>query len=207
MDVWREMRPTTRRLVEHALDAGIAATPPVHKPAALTRQRTTPYDAPAEAELSRLLRALDEHLAESNNRPAGALDPQQQADLRQVVGTCATVLETAAQSAESFAQLILRALNSYNYKAVDSLADSLLAQLPPSEMCELARHAHPAVRAVAVEVLAQVPVSLLVELLADPVDAEQARDALERQAQDYGSEEARWVIEAIEMTDIGEMDG
>lgn len=199
MNVWRELRPATRSLVERALTANAAAQPQTK--ASIAKRRMTPYDAPAEAELSRLLRALDERLAESATRREGALDPQQRADLRRMIKTCAGVLQTAAQSAESFAQLLQRALHASDYVQVDALADSLPTQLSPTEICELARDTDRRVRAIAGEALALVPVSLLVELLADPVDAEQARAALHAQAHEFGSEEARWVIEALSITD------
>jgi hypothetical protein len=38
-------------------------------------------------------------------------------------------------------------------------------------------------------------------LLSDPVDSEIARDALHRQAQDYGSEEARQIVNALAQVD------
>jgi hypothetical protein len=63
-------------------------------------------------------------------------------------------------------------------------------RLAPSELCELARSANVVVRALANEVLAQAPPSLLRALLHDPIDAEVARSILERQAQEYGLEEA-----------------
>jgi hypothetical protein len=45
---------------------------------------------------------------------------------------------------------------------------------------------------------------VLVELLGDPVDSDVARNALELQADDYGSEEARWVVSALERADASE---
>jgi hypothetical protein len=160
-----------------------------------------PYDAPAEADLSRLLRALDERLGEVSKARTANLDPQQRDELQRLIQACASVLLRTAQSAEAFSQLLERALYARDYKTVDALADSLLAQLPPSEICELSRHTLPAIRALAEEALAQVPVSLLVELLADPVDADATRAALERQARDYESEEAQWVLDALCISD------
>ena len=57
------------------------------------------------------------------------------------------------------------------------------------------------VRALANEALAQFPTSVLVGLLSDPVDSEIARDALRRQAVDYGSEEARQIINALDQVE------
>jgi hypothetical protein len=99
-----------------------------------------------------------------------------------------------ARSSEVFAQLLERALRVKDYARVDALADVMSARLAPSELCETARHPNPAVRAVAQEALLQLPTSTLVSLLGDPVDAETARNALESQADEYESEEARIVV-------------
>jgi hypothetical protein len=112
--------------------------------------------------------------------------------------TCALVLHKEARSAEVFGQLMLRALHRHDYARVDALADTLAARLVPSEICELARHARPAVRAIAQEALLYAPTTVLVNLLGDPVDADVARDALVRQAEELGSEEARWIINTLE---------
>jgi hypothetical protein len=42
---------------------------------------------------------------------------------------------------------------------------------------------------------------VLIGLLSDPVDSEIGRDALRRQAQDYGSEEARQIVNALAQVD------
>jgi hypothetical protein len=47
---------------------------------------------------------------------------------------------------------------------------------------------------------------LLIGLLADPVDADVARDALERQADEYGSEEARQIVRLLDQADLLEDD-
>jgi hypothetical protein len=92
------------------------------------------------------------------------------------------------------------------YARVDALADVISARLAPSEMCEMARSPVSAVRAVAQEALLQLPTSTLVALLGDPVDAEVARAALESQADEYESEEARFVVSALEQVDADEDD-
>ena len=107
---------------------------------------------------------------------------------------------------EVFAQLLERALRSKDYARVDALADVMASRLAPSELCEMARHANPAVRAVAQETLLQLPTSVLVALLGDPVDADVARSALESQADEYESEEARFVVNALEQVDADEED-
>ena len=116
--------------------------------------------------------------------------------------TCAALLQNQTQSAEVFAQLVLRAHRQHDFARIDTLADALTQRFAPSEMCELARHDHPVIRALAHEALAQSPTNTLVALLSDPIDAEIARDALERQADEYGNEEARQVVYLLDQADI-----
>jgi hypothetical protein len=40
--------------------------------------------------------------------------------------------------------------------------------------------------------------------LSDQVDSDAARSALERQAKEYGSDEARWIVNALDRTDADE---
>ena len=82
-----------------------------------------------------------------------------------------------------------------------SLADALTSRFPPSEICELARSEDVVVRELANEALARCPVSVLAGLLNDPVDAETARSALRRQIVEYGSEEARMLVNALDQAD------
>ena len=195
--VWRGLRPATRSLVEQAVGAqpqGATAGP--------TRP-TTAYDACSEWELSRLLAALDER---ADERGAACLSDEQARDLGRVAETCARVLHREARSAEVFGQLFERALRVHDYARVDALADSLGARLAPSETCELARHQNPAVRAIAHEALVLMPTGVLVSLLGDPVDAETAGDALEHQADEFDSEEARWVVNALDSAEASQDD-
>jgi hypothetical protein len=60
------------------------------------------------------------------------------------------------------------------------------------------------VRALAQEALAQSPTTTLIGLLGDPVDSDVARDALERQAEDYGSEQARQIVHLLNQADMAE---
>jgi|SRR5881227_540405 len=199
VSVWQGLRPATRSLVERALSAqshAAAAHAAAPRPDAA-------YDARSEWELSRLLAALDERAAEKGS---DALSAEQSRDLLRMAETCATVLHRGARSAEVFAQLLERALRSKDYARVDALADVMASRLAPSELCEMARHANPAVRAVAQETLLQLPTSVLVALLGDPVDADVARAALESQADEYESEEARFVVNALEQVDADEED-
>lgn len=185
---WHELRPTTRTMLERALQ-----TTPQQR-----ASQGASYDVRSEGELSRLLTALDEH---ERGTEARALSAEQSRELARVANACALLLRTEARSAEVFAQLLVRALRAKDYARVDEIADALAVRLSASELCELARNGNVALRAIANETLAQKPVSALVELLGDPVDALIARDVLEIQANDYDSEEARWLVLALARED------
>jgi hypothetical protein len=198
--VWEGLRSTTRNMVERALQssgAGGAATT-----AQPQRREGRPYDASADWELSRLLAALDERLTEAG----ASLNAEQEKELRRMADTTAFVLQNQTQSAEIFAQLVARAYRLREYARIDQLADALAARFAPSEICELARNNNGVVRALAQEALAQTPTNILISLLADPIDAEIARDALERQAIEYGSEDARRIVHLLDQSDMAEDD-
>ena len=184
--VWSELRPTTRGLVERALQLSNSNSASARNP---------PYDPRADLELSRLLSALDDRAAET------VTDAEEGEQLRHVANTCATVLQEKTQSAEVFAQLVRRADQQRDYKRIDVLADALNSRFAPSEICELARSEDVIVRALANEALSQFPTSVLVGLLSDPVDSEIARDALRRQAVEFGSEEARQIVNALDQVE------
>ncbi|HEU4795502.1 MAG TPA: hypothetical protein VFT02_07720 [Pyrinomonadaceae bacterium] len=195
--VWSELRPATRGLVERALQA------------AATGNQTTrnfQYDARADLELSRFLAALDaafdapldDRAAENTN----ALDAETRGKLKSLADTTAAVLQEQTESAEVFAQLVRRAESQRDYKRIDTLADALTSRFPPSEICELARSEDAIVRELANEALARCPISLLIGLLNDPVDAETARSALRRQVAEYGSEEARRLLTALDQEEF-----
>jgi hypothetical protein len=175
--VWSELRPATRGLIERALQAASTGT---------QTPRNFQYDARADLELSRFLAALD---AEHNGK------------LKSIADTCAAVLLEKTESAEVFTQLVRRAESQRDYRRIDTLADALTARFPPSEICELARSEDMIVRELANEALARCPVSVLTALLNDPVDAETARAALRRQIVEYGSEEARAIVNALDQAD------
>ncbi len=189
--VWSELRPTTRGLVERALQTSGAQYGARNANAA-----STPYDARADHELSRLLTALDERALESDSK----LETEKQTQLQTMADACASVLQEKSRSAEVFTQLVQRADSRRDYARIDSLADVLMG-FAPSEVCELSRSANVVVRALASEALAQFPIPALVGLLNDPVDSVIARDALNRKALDYGSEEARQIINVLSQTD------
>lgn len=185
-NAWSELRPSTRGLVERALQAPTQAT------------RNFQYDARADLELSRFLAALDDRAAEKSE----ALDAETGGKLKSVADTCATVLQEKTESAEVFAQLVRRASNQRDYKRIDVLADALNSRFPPSEICELARSEDKIVRELANEALARCPISVLTMLLNDPVDADTARSALRRQVVEYGSEEARQIVNALDSEEL-----
>ena len=199
--VWQGLRPSTRSLVERALTT--ATTAPQTTAAANASRTDAAYDARSEWELSRLLAALDER---ADEKTGARLSDEQSRDLLRIAETCASVLQRQARSAEVFSQLLGRALRAKDYKRVDALADVMNARLAPSELCEMARDPNPSVRAVAQEALLQLPTSTLVSLLGDPVDADTARSALEAQADEYDSEEARMIVHALEQVDEDEDD-
>src|ERR1041385_1594871 len=175
--VWSELRPAPRGLVERALQGASTGT---------QTARNFQYDARADLELSRFLSALD---AEKNGK------------LKCLADTCAAILLEKTESAEVFAQLVRRAETQRDYRRIDTLADALTERFPPSEICELARSEDTVVRELANEALARCPVSLLAGLLNDPVDSETARAALRRQVIEYGSEDARQIVNALDQVD------
>ena len=192
--VWEGLRSTTRSLIVSALQ----------QPAASSGQArgAVRYDARADWELSRLLSVLDERAGDAG----AAINTEQASGLKRMAEATASVLESQTQSAEVFTQLVVRAYRMHDFKRIDALADALSTRFAPSEVCELARANHPVVRALAQEALAQSPTTTLLQLLSDPIDAEIARDALERQATEYDSELARQVVNALNQSDENEED-
>jgi hypothetical protein len=186
--VWSELRPATRGLVERALQAASTGTQSV---------RNFQYDARADIELSRFLAALDDRAAEKTD----ALDAEKNGKLKSIADTCAEVLLEKTESAEVFTQLVRRAHMQRDYRRIDSLADALTSRFPPSEICELARSEDIIVRELANEALARCPISVLAGLLNDPIDSDTARAALRRQVVEYGSEEARQIVNALDQAD------
>ena len=178
--VWNHLRTATRNLVENAWQSSGAG-------GAARIARSTPYDPRADQELSQLLSALDDQ-AEATPDQEAATRAQRLAD------ACANVLSQQTQSAEVFSRLIERAHQRKDFAQIDALAALLLGRLAPSELCELARASSVVVRALAQEALTQMPTSLLRALLRDPVDSFVARQALERQAFEFGSADAQRIL-------------
>ena len=194
--VWEGLRPITRKLIVGALKARQSETKGNKK---ISSNAT--YDARSDWELSRLLAALDERAAEKSVKD---LTPEQAKELRQVAETCAAVLQEQTRSAEVFEQLIERAMRASDYARIDALGSILVERFAPGEICELLRQYNPVARALAHEALTQLPVSSLVSLLNDPLDAEIARDAIERQAFEFGVEEAREVLAMMDQEGIAD---
>lgn len=181
--VWNHLRTTTRNLVEKAWQSSASG-------AAAQIGRATPYDPRADQELSQLLSALDDHAGHAESTP----DQEAAKRAQRLADACANVLSQQTQSAEMFSRLIERAHQRKDYAQVDALAALLPERLAPSELCELARASNVVVRALAQEALTQMPTSLLRVLLRDPVDSLVARQALERQAFEFGSADAQRVL-------------
>jgi len=187
-DVWEGLRPGTRRMVVGAM---LQQTPSTGNPSAGQKFY---YDAQSDWELSRLLTALDDRAVDAEARK----NPTNFRELRRIADATARVLETQTESAEIFIQLVERALLRYDYARVDMLADALTARFSAAEVCEIVRQAeHAPVRALAFEALAQIPVSRLYPLIDDPLYADIVRIALEQQAFEFESDEARMLLEQL----------
>jgi hypothetical protein len=181
---WNDLRPQTRSLLERAWQS----TPPAPV------EQTRTYDPRADRELSKLLAALDEQ----TQREGGGSEDESAGQARRLADTCVQMLTQQTQSAEVFAQLIQRAHARQQFARLDELANAMALRLAPSELCDMARSPNVVVRALANEVLTQAPPSLLRSLLHDPIDAEVARSVLERQAHEFGLEEAKRTLREID---------
>jgi len=181
---WNDLRPQTRTLLERAWQS----TPPAPV------EQSRAYDPRADRELSKLLAALDER---TQRKDAGAEDDSAR-QARRLADTCVQMLTQQTQSAEVFGQLIQRAHERQQFARLDELANGMAVRLAPSELCDMARSHNVVVRALANEVLTQAPPSLLRALLHDPIDADVARSVLERQAHEFGLEEAKRTLREID---------
>lgn len=191
-DVWDGLRPGTRRMVVGALQQQQSV-------ANAGAGKKFFYDAHSDWELSRLLTALDERAAEAEAQK----NPRNLRELRRVADATARVLEAQTESAEIFIQLVTRALLRFDYDRVERLADALSERFSAGEICEVVRQAEYApVRALAFEALAQVPVSQFFPLLDDPFYSEIVRTALEQQAFEFESEDARLLLEQLMLEDL-----
>lgn len=189
ISVWEGLRPMTKKMLERAVQSG-SGTPP-----AVPAQKFS-YDAHSDWELSRLLTALDEQIKD----PEVRADPEKLEEIAQLAETCVSVLETQTESAEVFIQLAERILKKNDYKKLDKLSDRLLDRFSAGEIAEIVRSTDAAqIRAIAYETLALLPANSLLPLLDDPVYAEIAINAMEQKAFEYDSEEAREILEKIDL--------
>src|SRR5205807_7039031 len=191
--VWNHLSTTTRNLVEKAWQSSGSG-------AAARIAQAAPYDPRADQELSQLLSALDDSAEQTDAEPNREAAKRAQS----LADACANLLSQQTQSAEVFARLIERAHQRKDYAQVDGLAALLPDRLAPSELCDLARANNVVVRALAQEALTQMPIKLLVALLRDPVDSVVARQALERQAYEFGSADAQRILKDFDEFGIDE---
>ncbi|MDQ3131865.1 MAG: hypothetical protein M3Q99_14045 [Acidobacteriota bacterium] len=193
--VWEGLRPVTKKMIVGALQASGA-------PTATAQTQKFSYDTQSDWELSRLLTVLDEQEKDAKIRQ----DAEKLAEIRRLAETCVLVLEAQTGSAEVFIQLAERILKKNDYNKFDKLSDTLSHRFSTGEIAEIVRQTEtPQIRAVAYETLALAPVSSLLGLLDDPLYAEIAINALEQQAFEYDSEEARQILDQLELE--GDMNG
>ncbi len=183
--IWKDLRPMTRKMLVKALKTNL-------------KKQTFSYDAHSDWELSTLLNALDLEVQQKDPKQNNALQ------LRNMAEICASVLESQTESAEVFIQLAKRALARNDFAKIDVLADVLFERFSAGESAEVIRQTNlPQIRAIAFETLAVLPVTLITPLLEDPLYFEIACTVLEQQAVEFDSDEARLVLEQLEVIDEG----
>lgn len=188
--VWQGLRPVTKKMLVGAFETGNAKT-----------NRTFSYDAHADWELSRLLSVLDEQATSSEVKD----DAEKLREIKQFSTTIAGVLEDKTASAEVFIQLAKRAIKRNDYKKLDELADVLANRFSASEIAEIIRQTDmPQIRAIAYETLSLLPTSAIAAIIDDSIYTEIAVNALEQQAFEYDSEEAKEVLDQLNLDEIGE---
>lgn len=187
---WEGLRPVTRKMLVGILesDASVPSRP---------KQKFS-YDAHADWELGRFLSALDEQAAKA----AANKNAERLREIKQLAETCAGVLESQSGSAEIFIQLAERALRRNDFAKLDKLSNRLAERFSASEIAEIVRQTTlPQIRAIAYETLAMLPVTMLLPLLDDSLYAEIAAGALEQKAYEFDSEEAREIVEQLDLMD------
>lgn len=185
--VWEGLRPMTKKMIERALQeaSGKILPPP---------QTKFSYDTQSDWELSRLLKALDEQIAD----PVYRKNPSRLKELDQMADACSALLEDGTGSAEAFIQLADRALKRGDFDHFDKLSNILGERFSAGEIAEIIRQEPlPQIRAVAYETLALLPPIALVNLLDDPLYESIAQNALEKQAFEFGNDEARMILDNI----------
>lgn len=186
--VWEGLRPVTKRMLVGALDSTNPA-------AAGARPQKFYYDAHADWEVSRLLTALDEQSKSSEIRK----DKGRLSEITLLADTCVRVLEAQSASAEVFIQLAERAVKDNDYDRLDRLANHLAERYSAGEIAEIVRQTDvPQIRAISYETLSMLPIPMIAPLLDDPLYAGIATGVLEQKAYEYGSDEAREVLEQFD---------
>ena len=184
--VWEGLRPITKRM----LVGSIAPSSGSH---AGNQSQKFEYDVHADWELSRLLNALDQRKRAESDQAA-----DKEAAL--LAETCARILETQSASAEVFVQLAARSIKQHDYARLDRLSDHLAERFSAAEVAEIVRQTElPQVRAIAYETLSMMSVQALLPLVNDPLYSDIAISSLEQKAFEYESEEARDVLERLEI--------
>ncbi|MEW6360948.1 MAG: hypothetical protein AB1477_02390 [Acidobacteriota bacterium] len=193
--IWEGLRPETRKMLVGALGSK-------DKPFTFPTRKFY-YDAHSDLELSRLLSALDEQSAATNT----LLESTKKREIEQLADACAALLEAQTGSAEVFIQLAERYLERNDFKGLDSLSDKLAERFLPIEIAEIIRQTDSApIRAIAFETLALMPISRLASILEDSAYYEIAVNALEQQAFEFGSEEAREILMEAGILDDSRID-
>ena len=187
--VWEGLRPLTKKMLVGVLQSNGPATSSI-------KGTKFSYDAHADWEVSRLLTALDEQSKTKETRG----DPEKLAEINQLASACARVLETQSASAEVFIQLAEREIKTNNYVRLDKLADNLAQRYTAGEIAEIVRQTDvPQIRAIAYETLAMMPIQSILPLLDDPLYTGIATGALEQKAYEFESEEARDILDQLDM--------
>ncbi len=187
--VWNDLRPVTKKLLVGLLES--PASVPHNRPL-----QKFSYDAHADWELGRLLTALDDQVKSSTKKK----DTKKIKEISQLAETCVSILEAQSGSAEVFIQLAERALRKNDFDRLDKLSDRLFERFSASEIAEIVRQTDlPQIRAIAYETLAMLPVSTIVPLLDDSLYEEIAANAIEQKAYEFESEEAREVLEQMDL--------
>ncbi|MBX3291823.1 MAG: hypothetical protein KF881_02905 [Acidobacteria bacterium] len=187
--IWDELRPVTRKMLAGAMKSGPS------QPLSTTAPKFF-YDATADWEVSRLLTALDEEA----KVPANKKNKKRLNEIVKLADVCVRVLETQSASAEVFDLLAERALRDNDYDRLERLAENLADRYSAGEIAEIIRQTeYPQVRAIAYETLAMLPVDVIAPLLDDGLYFEIALYALEQKAFEFDSEEARELLDQMEL--------
>ena len=162
--VWQGLRPATRSLVVRSLGAAQAA-------GGGAKVQRTGYDACSEWELSRLLAALDARAADG---ASAGLSGEQACALGEVAETCARVLHREARRRRSSGNSSSVRCGRAPTRA-RCLADALSGRWRERDVRTRAPR-ELGVRAIAPRRCCNCPSESWSKLLADPVDAEVARE-------------------------------